>query len=140
MQATRVDALERTIQKTNEWLEAIRERMGAVDREHAYRALRATLHALRDRLAPDEALHLGAQLPTLVRGVYYEGWRLSDKPLRIRDRDEFLGVVAVEAGDPTLDIESAVHAVLATLADKVTPGEIDDVKAGLPTALRTLWP
>jgi uncharacterized protein (DUF2267 family) len=126
MQATHVDSLERTVQKTNEWLEAIQTR--------------ATLHALRDRLAPDEALHLGAQLPTLVRGVYYEGWRLADKPLRIRDRDEFLGVVMAESGDPTLDAESAVRAVFRTIADKVTPGEVADVKNGLPAALRELWP
>jgi len=30
---------------------------------------------LRDRLTVDEAVNLGAQLPMLVRGFYYEGWR-----------------------------------------------------------------
>jgi uncharacterized protein (DUF2267 family) len=140
MQATQVDSLERTIQKTNEWLKSIQERMGANDRQQAYLALRATLHALRDRLNPDEALHLGAQLPTLIRGVYYDGWRLAGKPARVRARDEFLGVIAVESGDPTLDAERAARAVFQELTARVTPGEIEDVKRCLPPPIRELWP
>jgi uncharacterized protein (DUF2267 family) len=140
MQATQIESLERSIQKTNEWLKAIQERMGAPSRQQAYMALRATLHALRDRLQPNEAVQLGAQLPALVRGVYYEGWRLIDKPLRIRDQDEFLGVIAVEAGSTTLDVEAAARAVFHELTERVTPGEIDDVKSGLPEPIRSLWP
>lgn len=139
MQATHVQSIERTIQKTNEWLKAVQERMGTDDRHHAYVALRATLHALRDRLNPDEALQLGAQLPTLVRGVYYEGWRMIDTPVRVRSLDEFLGVVAVEAGDPAFDSEAAARAVFAVLAERVSAGEIDDVKRNLPRPIRELW-
>jgi len=43
------------------------------DRHHADVALSAVLHALRDRLTVSEAAQLGAQLPMLVRGFYYEG-------------------------------------------------------------------
>jgi uncharacterized protein (DUF2267 family) len=68
-QATQVESLERTIQKTNEWLKELQELMGVEERRQAYLALRATLHVLRDCLNPDEALHLGAHLPTLIRGV-----------------------------------------------------------------------
>jgi uncharacterized protein (DUF2267 family) len=139
MQATHVHSIERTIQKTNEWLKAVQERMGTDDRHHAYVALRATLHALRDRLNPDEALQLGAQLPTLVRGVYYEGWRMIDTPVRVRTLDEFLGVVAVEAGDAAFDSEAAARAVFAVLAERVSAGEIDDVKRNLPRPIRELW-
>jgi uncharacterized protein (DUF2267 family) len=38
------------------------------DKYRTYRLLRATLHALRDRLPAQEAVHLGAQLPMLIRG------------------------------------------------------------------------
>ncbi|WP_245322590.1 DUF2267 domain-containing protein [Mesorhizobium sp. WSM3882] len=37
------------------------------------RALIATLHALRNCLDRDEAVYMGAQLPALLRGFYYEG-------------------------------------------------------------------
>ena len=140
MQATHVHSIERTIHKTNEWLKAIGERMGTDDRHRAYVALRATLHALRDRLNPDEALHLGAQLPTLIRGVYYEGWRMIDTPVRVRTLDEFLGVITVEAGDPTFDAELAARSVFGVLAERISPGEIDDVKRNLPRAIRASWP
>jgi uncharacterized protein (DUF2267 family) len=37
------------------------------------------LHALRDRLPPEIAVHLSAQLPMLVRGIYYEGWKADER-------------------------------------------------------------
>jgi uncharacterized protein (DUF2267 family) len=140
MQATHVDALDRTIQKTNEWIKQIAAAMNARDRHEAYAALRATLHALRDRLSPDEALHLGAELPALVRGIYYEGWRLTDKPLRLRTRDDFLDAVMDASGNPLMDTERAVRAVFKVLAERIAWGEIEDVKAGLPESIRGLWP
>ena len=44
--------------------------------------MRATLHALRDRLTVEEAAQFAAQLPMLIRGFYYEGWNPTDKPVR----------------------------------------------------------
>jgi uncharacterized protein (DUF2267 family) len=140
MQTTHVESLDRTIQKTNEWLKAIAEHLGTDDRQLAYHALRATLHALRDRIGRDEAFNLGAQLPTLIRGVYFEGWRHAAKPLHIRDRDEFLGVIVAEAGGPVFESERAARAVFHVLAKKVSPGEIEDVKGNLPASIRGLWP
>ena len=40
------------------------------DHRSAYRALRSVLHVLRNRLTPEQAVHLGAQLPLLVRGIF----------------------------------------------------------------------
>jgi len=51
--------------------------------------VRAGLHALRDRLIPDEAVDLGAQLPMLVRGMHYEGWKPNATPSD-DDRQAFL--------------------------------------------------
>lgn len=69
-----------TVQEANIWLKAVAEQLHFEERRHAYSALRATLHALRDRLTPESAVHFGAQLPMVVRGLYYEGWRIAGKP------------------------------------------------------------
>jgi uncharacterized protein (DUF2267 family) len=66
------------------------EVLGWPNRHKAYLALRATLHALRDRLTVEEVAQLGAQLPTLIRGFYYEGWDPTGKPLRVRHKEQFL--------------------------------------------------
>jgi uncharacterized protein (DUF2267 family) len=54
----------------------------------AYQALRGTLHALRDRLPKEEAVQLAAQLPLLIKGMYYDGWTLRDKPEKF-EKEEF---------------------------------------------------
>jgi uncharacterized protein (DUF2267 family) len=48
------------------------KRLGTEDRGLAYRVLSRTPRAVRDRIGPENAVHLGAQLPMLVRGFYYE--------------------------------------------------------------------
>jgi uncharacterized protein (DUF2267 family) len=58
-------------------------------RSQSYAALRAVLHALRDRLTIAEAAHLAARLPMLIRGIYYHGWDLLRVPPRMK-REVFL--------------------------------------------------
>jgi uncharacterized protein (DUF2267 family) len=59
--------------KANTWLHKVAEHLGVPDRNQAGRIFRAVLHALRDRLPAGEAAHLGAQLPIIWKGIYYDG-------------------------------------------------------------------
>jgi uncharacterized protein (DUF2267 family) len=130
-----------TIQTTNIWLNDILERLGWQDSYRAYHALRAVLHALRDRLTVEQAAALAAQLPMLVRGFYYEGWHPHGKPVKERHMEEFLAhIVDAFRDDPDVDPEQVTRAVFQVLAKHVTVGEIESVKQSLPTELRSLWP
>jgi uncharacterized protein (DUF2267 family) len=96
---------------------------------------------LRDRLTVEEVAQLGAQLPMLIRGFYYEGWDSTRKPLKLRDREEFLSIVDEEFRTrDTLNAELIARAVFRVLANRVAAGEIEDVKHVLPEEIRDLGP
>jgi uncharacterized protein (DUF2267 family) len=140
MSQTVVSAFESTFQTTNVWLRDIQEELGWLDRERAYHALRAVLHALRDRLPVDQAAALGAQLPMLIRGFYYEGWHPAGTPTRERKKEDFLAhVAAALRNDPAIDSEDVARAVFRVIARHVSPGEVRHVKIALPGEIRSLW-
>ncbi|MGE0821218.1 MAG: DUF2267 domain-containing protein [Candidatus Binatia bacterium] len=140
MSATGIPAFESTLQKTHIWLNDVMEVLGWEERHKAYVALRVTLHALRDRLIVDEAVHLGAQLPMLMRGFYYEGWRPSAAPVKAHKAELLAQVADAFRTDPHVDPETIVRAIFTVLAKYIAAGEIADVKALLPTDLAALWP
>lgn len=131
-----------TTKKTYEWLKEINEEMHWDDRHKAYLALRGCLHALRDRLTVEEAADLGAQLPMLIRGLYYEGWRPAGKPQKeLRQKEDFLQAIQqVFVNEPDLDAEPVAKGVFRVMAKRVTEGEIQDVKSLMPKELVSLWP
>jgi uncharacterized protein (DUF2267 family) len=141
MSATGLEVFDTTLQKTNSWLHDIMQEMGWKERRKAYQALRATLHALRDRLIVEEVAQLAAQLPMLVRGFYYEGWDPSGKPGKSRDLETFLARIALEfGGDDEIDPDQVARAVFAVLARRISQGELEDIEGLLPKETRTLWP
>jgi uncharacterized protein (DUF2267 family) len=138
---THISVFDKTEQKTMEWIKNVSTNMGSKDMQRSYTILRAVLHATRDRLRPDEAVHFGAQLPMLVRGFYYEGWHPHDKPRKYRHKEEFLEEIHKKV--PTLDdaqLERAATAVFETLESKMPGGELEQVRTALPRELRELWP
>ncbi len=138
---TGLDVFDATVQETNLWLKDLMGRLGTDDRRRAYRVLRATLHAVRDRIGPGNAVHLGAQLPMLLRGLYYEGWRMQATTTKERHKQDFLDHVGAESrGALGEDMEAAVRAVLEVIGDKIDPGETAKLIEMFPAELRDLWP
>ena len=134
-----VDLIDRSVEKTNVWLKELAEDLGTDDRKFAYRVLRAYLHAVRDRLMVDEAAQFAAQLPELVRGIYYEGWVPSRTPTSERSVDEFLRRIADEALLPgETEASYACSAAARLLRRHVSEGEIADLVAVLPQELKVV--
>lgn len=131
---------DRTVQKTHMWLNELSAQMAWEGQEKAYAALRATLHALRDRLPPVEAAELGAQLPMLIRGFYYEGWTPTGKPLKERRKKQFLAHIDEELKDRRLgSSEDIARSVFKVLKHRITQGEMQDVTHILPREIRKLF-
>ncbi len=141
MTVNTITPFEKTVHISNEWLEQLGQELGRDDAQLSYRTLRAVLMALRDRLTVEEATDLGAQLPMLIRGLYYEGYNPSQTPTKERSLEAFLNHVSrnlQEAVDGSP--EEAARAVFRLLSRHVTAGELSDVRAMLPGDVRGLWP
>ena len=132
---------ESTLQTSYDWLNDLMEELGWTDRHRTYQALRVVLHAVRDRLTVDEAAELGAQLPMLIRGMYYEGWVPADTPVHGRAREDFLAPISEAFREhPEIIPEGVVWAVFKVLEGHVSWGEMQEVKQMLPDKIRALCP
>ena len=141
MSATGLEVFDTTLQKTNAWLKELMVQLSLDDRHRAYLALRATLHAVRDRLDTGEAVQLGAQLPMLIRGFYYEGWKPAHTPVKARHREDFLHEIEQSFAQVLpIDAERVARGVFRLLESRISQGEIADVKHVLPSEIRDLWP
>lgn len=140
MSDTGLDVFDKTVQTTNLWLDEITDELGP-DRRLAWHALGTVLRVVRDRVPADLAAHFAAELPLLIRGVYYDQYRPSRQPERTRDRDEFVERIGKGfAGTRTVNVDGAIRAVLATVSRHVPAGEVENVRGSLPEELRALWP
>ncbi|ACL55126.1 DUF2267 domain-containing protein [Methylobacterium nodulans] len=140
MSATGLAVFDKTLQITHIWLDELMAELGP-DREVAWHVLGVVLRRIRDRVPLELAAHLGAQLPLLVRGHYYDQWRPGHQPERSRSLDEFLdGIAAGLANTRPVNVQAASQAVFGVLSRHVDRGQVDKVRAALPEEVRLLWP
>jgi uncharacterized protein (DUF2267 family) len=138
--STGLPVFDTTVQETNEWLKAVEAQLRPCSRQQAYGALRAVIHVLRDRLPLEATAALSAQLPILLRGVFFEGWRPDDGPSDIRTPQEFADRVKSELppGFPRQPNE-AVGGVFAVIGSRLDQGEVRKLADYLPAPLRSAW-
>lgn len=142
MTMTGLSSFDTTVEKTNHILREIEQAYGWPKdrRNQSYAALRTILHALRDRLTVEVTAQLAAQLPLLVRGIYYDGWNPSAVPMKM-DREEFLGRIRQEFPYSIEgDIARLVDTVLQALRSHISPAEWDGMRSTLPKELTTVVP
>lgn len=138
--STGVEVFDSTIQKTIALLKDVSAEFGWPEerRQQAYSALRSVLHAVRDRLPVTEAANFAAQLPMLVRGFYYEGWKPESVPKKMH-RQEFLAEVqkqfqfSVDGG-----AERLVNGIMRVLTRHIEPHTLEKIKTEMPHDLADL--
>jgi uncharacterized protein (DUF2267 family) len=135
------ESFDHTIQLTHIWINELDAQLGWNNKPRSYRLLKSTLQALRDFLPVNEAVDLGAQLPELLRGAYYEGWRPSATPAKNRKLDDLTAAVELHfKADPIPNAAQAVMEVCRLLNAKISQGEIEDVRHAMPEEVRNFWP
>ncbi len=126
---TEIREFDAAARSAEEWIEELTRRLGWSDREKVYAALVASLHALRDCLPAHEAVFLGDHLSPLLRGLYYEGWRLARYSM-LRDRDAFLERIREGVHrDPGIDAENVARVVLRLMSERLPASELEDLRA-----------
>lgn len=125
--------------KAELWINQMREQLAIEDEERAYLALRAGLHALRERLTVEEAAHLAAQLPMMIRGLFFEGWRPGGRRHTVRSRESFLEAIEREMPHGRIPPEVVARAVFHLLEKHVSEGQLDNVRHSLPHQVANLW-
>jgi len=137
MSRTGVDSLDRSIDKTNAWLADVAANFGTEDRRLAYRVTRSWLHTLRDRLPVPIAAHIAAQLPELLRGVFYEGWNPSKVPVKY-SKDEYIARFAKDAQIHQTEVPRAGRLVTSAFGKHLSAGAMNEALGALPADIRRL--
>ena len=130
---------EAKVQAVEGWIAALLRRLEWHDRRRTWLALVVVLHAIRDCLGRDEAVYLGTELPTLLRGFYYEGWH--PRARRLTSRAAFLERVRDGLKhDFAVEAETVARAVMLELAKRLPAAELESAKAATPPDIHGLWP
>ncbi|MFK7938786.1 MAG: DUF2267 domain-containing protein [Roseovarius sp.] len=141
MSAQGLEVIDHSVHLTHEWINELAGRLDWSSKRSALRLLRTTLHQVRDRLLPDELAQLSAQLPLLIRGMFFEGWVPKRTPVKGRKAADFTDAIQAQMSDAEeYRGPQDVRYVFDLLNARLSRGEIEDVRASLPEPLRELWP
>jgi uncharacterized protein (DUF2267 family) len=137
MSHTGVSTLDHSIDKATAWLADVAAEFGTEDRRFAYRVTSAWMHALRDRLPVPVAAHLAAQLPELLRGVFYDGWNPSRVPIKF-DSAGYIRRFAQEATIHDNEVPRTASLVAGVARRHLSSGALDEALGTLPASIRQL--
>lgn len=122
----------------DEFLASVRERAALSDNRVADRTTKIVLSTLGRRLAGQEPRDLAGQLPEQLKQPLLE--RTGDAENR-DSFDDFLQRIAEQEGPDSDPITAREHAgaVIGTMAQFVSHGEIDDLRSQLPPSYAPLF-
>lgn len=133
-----INVVDENVKVVNTWLKDISDELGDVGEQEAWSRLKAVLQTLRDRITVNEAADFAAQLPLIIRGLYFEGWRPAETPHKWRDREEYLQALSdrIDTGEP----EETFKAIVRVVEKHVDSNELKQVKEMHPKEVWDLFP
>lgn len=136
-----VHVFDRTMHEAHDWVNELSGRLGWSSERDALRLLRTVLCTIRDHLPVNEMAQFSAQLPIMLRGMFFEGWQPKKTPVHERDITEFIRAIEEQVGE-VLDYRGAsdITAVFDLINARISRGEVNDVRANLPRDLKEMWP
>jgi uncharacterized protein (DUF2267 family) len=133
-----LEVIESSTQKTHQWIAGIAE-AAHLEKRDAYKALRAVLQTMRDRLPLEDAVHFAAQLPMFLRGLFYEGWQPAKVPIKM-SREEFLTAVEEKiVTNQLLDPVQITQSVFGVIMSHVGLSEMKKIRHCFPKEMDPLW-
>ena len=133
----KVSALDHAMHSAHAWVNDVAKEFDTDDREFAYGVLKAWLQTLRDRLTVEAAAHFAAQLPDLIRGIFYAGWDPGAVPQKY-DAEAYAVRFAGAANISLHDVGKAAAATTAALRHHLSPAQMDKTLHQLPREIRVL--
>ncbi len=134
---TKVTALDHAIDSAHTWINDVAREFDTEDREFAYRVLRAWLHTLRDRLTVEANAHFAAQLPDLIRGIFYQAWNPNAVPDKY-DAEAYTARFSREANIALDDVGKAAAATTAAVLHHLPVAQVAKALGQLPTDIRKI--
>jgi uncharacterized protein (DUF2267 family) len=133
-----LEIIERNVHLTHMWIDDIDTQLNWGNHHKSFRLLRGWLHALRDSLPLSEVAHVSAQLPLMVRGLFFEQWRpVADRPRM--DGESFLNRLDEEVyPDQMEDTAQAATSVFLVFKSHVGEQESNKLLHVLPKGVREL--
>src|SRR5207248_3611709 len=127
----------------NRFINEVAEELGTSSRNKAARITRAVLHAIRDRLMPDDAVEFAQGLPMAIKGLYFDQYDLSRSPVRIRRREDFINYILAkdkftdmeDFPDVEADVVHAIQAVWRGLRATMDRGQLNKIKHELASGI-----
>lgn len=144
MTDTGIRNLDAAFQTFNMWLIELQDSLHFENRQQAYKALKVTLHAIRDFITVNQSANFSSQIPMIARGLYYEGFVPARLPTEERDREEFLAQIRDNfdqaPGPQIIDPIRIAEGVFELINKHVSPGAVENVRGELPGEIAALWP
>lgn len=141
MTAQGLEVIDHSAQLTHEWINELAERLGWASKRSALRLLRITICHVRDHLLVNEVAHVSAQFPIMIRGFFFEGWMPEQTPIKERSAIEFVSFIEGQmTGAEEYRGRDDIKCVFDLLNNRLSRGEVEDIRATLPADIRDLWP